>query len=268
MIIHPRAKINLGLNIVEKRPDGYHNLETVFYPINIHDTLEVEPSDQLNLHLSGVALEGDPNQNLVIRAWQLLQKDYDIPPVDIRLNKAIPSQAGLGGGSSDGAFMLRLLNNLFQLNISEEDLIQKAASLGADCPFFITDTPAYAEGIGEILSPLSLDLSQYHLLIIKPPVAVSTREAFANITPQQTEVKCRDIVKQDIRTWREQLTNDFEESIFPQYPRLKEIKQQLYQQGALYAAMSGSGSSLYGFFEEKPEVIDAWKDCFYFCSRS
>lgn len=268
MIIHPRAKINLGLNIVEKRPDGYHNLETVFYPINIHDTLEVEPSDQLNLHLSGVALEGDPNQNLVVRAWQLFKKDYDIPPVSIRLNKAIPSQAGLGGGSSDGAFMLRLLNKMFQLEISDDELRMKAASLGADCPFFITDTPAYAEGIGEILSPISLDLSQYHLLIIKPPVAVSTREAFANITPQQTEVKCRDIVKQDIRTWREQLTNDFEDSIFPQYPRLKEIKQQLYQQGALYAAMSGSGSSLFGFFEEKPVVIDAWKDCFYFCSRS
>ncbi|MBR0524736.1 MAG: 4-(cytidine 5'-diphospho)-2-C-methyl-D-erythritol kinase, partial [Prevotella sp.] len=156
MIIHPRAKINLGLNIVEKRPDGYHNLETVFYPINIHDTLEVEPSDQLNLHLSGVALEGDPNQNLVVRAWQLLKKDYDIPPVSIRLNKAIPSQAGLGGGSSDGAFMLRLLNKMFQLGISDKELRMKAASLGADCPFFITDTPAYAEGIGEILSPLSL----------------------------------------------------------------------------------------------------------------
>ena len=155
MIIHPRAKINLGLNIVEKRPDGYHNLETVFHPINIHDTLEVEPSDQLNLHLSGVALEGDPNQNLVVRAWQLLKKDYDIPPVSIRLNKVIPSQAGLGGGSSDGAFMLRLLNKMFQLEISDEELRMKAASLGADCPFFITDTPAYAEGIGEILSPLS-----------------------------------------------------------------------------------------------------------------
>ena len=268
MIIYPRAKINLGLNIVEKRPDGYHNLETVFYPINIHDTLEVEPSDQLNLHLSGVALEGDPNQNLVVRAWQLLKKDYDIPPVSIRLNKAIPSQAGLGGGSSDGAYMLRLLNKMFQLEISDEELRMKAASLGADCPFFITDTPAYAEGIGEILSPISLDLSQYHLLIIKPPVAVSTREAFAHITPHHTGIKCKDIVKQDIRTWREQLTNDFEDSIFPQYPRLKEIKRQLYQQGALYAAMSGSGSSLYGFFEEKPEVIDAWKDCFYFCSRS
>lgn len=268
MIIYPRAKINLGLNIVEKRPDGYHNLETVFYPIDIHDTLEVVPSNQLNLHLSGAPLEGDPNKNLVIRAWQLLQKDYGIPPVDIRLNKAIPSQAGLGGGSSDGAFMLRLLNDLFQLNIPLEELIQKAASLGADCPFFITDSPAYAEGIGEKLSPISLDLSQYHLLIIKPPVAVSTREAFANIIPQQTEVKCRDIVKQDIRTWREQLMNDFEDSIFPQYPRLKEIKQQLYQQGALYAAMSGSGSSLYGFFEEKPEVIDAWNDCLYYCSRS
>lgn len=267
MIIYPRAKINLGLNIVEKRPDGYHNLETVFYPIDIHDTLEVEPSEKLHLQLTGAPLEGDPNKNLVIRAWQLLHQDYDIPPVSIRLHKTIPSQAGLGGGSSDGAYMLRLLNEMFQLGITDEDLRRKAASLGADCPFFITDTPAYAEGIGEILSPISLDLSQYYLLIIKPPVAVSTREAFAHITPHLTAIKCCDIVKQDIHTWHEQLINDFENSIFPQYPRLKEIKQQLYQQGALYAAMSGSGSSLYGFFEEKPEVIDAWKDCFCYCSR-
>lgn len=262
MIIYPRAKLNLGLNIVEKRSDGYHNLETVFYPINIHDTLEVEPSDSLRLQLYGVPLEGDVNENLVLKAWRLLNNDHPLPPVNIHLHKAIPSQAGMGGGSSDGAFMLRLLNELFQLNLSNEELIKKATLLGADCPFFITDNPAYAEGIGEKLTPISLDLSLYHLLIVKPPIAVSTREAFAHITPRATEIKCREIVQQDIRTWRELLKNDFEDSIFPQYPRLKEIKEQLYQQGALYAAMSGSGSSLYGFFEKAPKLIDAWNDCY------
>lgn len=261
MIIYPRAKLNLGLNIVGKRNDGYHNLETVFYPINIHDTLEVEPSDTLRLELLGIPLEGNSNDNLVIKAWQLLRKDHSLPPVSIRLHKAIPSQAGMGGGSSDGAFMLRLLNEQFQLGLTDEELIQKAALLGADCPFFITDNPAYAEGIGERLTPISLDLSSYHLLIVKPPIAVSTREAFAHITPHPTAIKCRDIVQQDIRSWREQLKNDFEDSIFPQYPRLKMIKQQLYQQGALYAAMSGSGSSLYGFFEKAPKILDAWSDC-------
>ncbi len=262
MIIFPRAKLNLGLNIVEKRSDGYHNLETVFYPIDIHDTLEVEPSDSLQLQLSGVPLEGEISKNLVVRAWQLLKNDYPVPPVNIRLHKEIPSQAGMGGGSSDGAFMLRLLNDLFHLDLSKDDLRQKATLLGADCPFFITDHPAYAEGIGEQLIPITLDLNHYHLLIVKPPVAVSTREAFAHIKPRQTEIKCRDIVQQDIRTWRGLLKNDFEDSIFPQYPRLKEIKQQIYKQGALYAAMTGSGSSLYGFFEQPPVILDAWSDCY------
>lgn len=262
MIIYPRAKLNLGLNIVEKREDGYHNLETVFYPIDIHDTLEVVESDHLSLSLSGVPLEGDTNNNLVVRAWLLLQKGHPLPPVDIRLYKAIPSQAGLGGGSSDGAFMLRLLNEMFQLNISQEELCEKAAMLGADCPIFILDAPAYAEGIGEQLTPIDLDLSRYHLLIVKPPIAVSTREAFAHIIPRPTTIKCREIVQQDICTWRDALRNDFEDSIFPQYPRLRRIKEQLYHHGALYAAMSGSGSSLYGFFEEDPVILDEWKDCY------
>ena len=276
MITFPIAKINLGLNVVEKRPDGYHNLETVFYPVNIQDALEVYEMDEAfpspydcDLKVSNIHIEGDEQRNLVVRAYQLLKQDFPtLPRLHAHLYKGIPTQAGMGGSSSDCGYMITLINKMFHLGLSEAQMISYAARLGADCAFFIQSLPAYAEGIGEKLSPISLDLSQYHLLIIKPPVAVSTREAFANIIPQQTEVKCRDIVKQDIRTWREQLTNDFEDSIFPQYPRLKEIKRQLYQQGALYAAMSGSGSSLFGFFEEKPEMIDAWKDCFYFCSRS
>jgi 4-diphosphocytidyl-2-C-methyl-D-erythritol kinase len=250
------AKINLGLNIVERRPDGYHNLETVFYPVPLTDSLEVTVSDSgdgCTTMLTGIAVEGDPQQNLVTRAYRLLKEEYPwLPPVEARLHKAIPTQAGMGGGSSDGAAMLVMLNRLFALELSEQQLIDRAARLGADCPFFVTARPAYAEGIGERLMPIDLDLDGWWLCVVRPPIPVSTREAFANIRPQRPLRNCRDVVMQPVETWRNTLVNDFEASVFIQYPAIGALKSRLYDMGAVYAAMSGSGSAVFGLFREPP----------------
>jgi 4-diphosphocytidyl-2-C-methyl-D-erythritol kinase len=268
MNIRPCAKINLGLNIVEKRADGYHNLETVFYPVPLYDEITIEESTESAastclLTLSGQQIEGDPEKNLVVRAYRLLEHRYSLPPIHIHLTKSIPMQAGMGGGSADGTYTLRLLNEMFSLGISNADMERYAATLGADCAFFVKATPSYAKGIGEQLSPIDLSLKDYYLAIVKPPIAVSTREAFSLIKPQRPEKNCRNIVSQPIETWREELRNDFEESIFPQYPRIGEIKEQLYHQGALYAAMSGSGSALFALFREQPDHLSTlFPDCF------
>ena len=268
MNIRPCAKINLGLNIVEKRADGYHNLETVFYPVPLYDEITIEESTESAastclLTLSGQQIEGDPEKNLVVRAYRLLEHRYSLPPIHIHLTKSIPMQAGMGGGSADGTYTLRLLNEMFSLGISNADMERYAATLGADCAFFVKATPSYAEGIGEQLSPIALSLKDYYLAIVKPPIAVPTREAFSLIKPQRPEKNCRNIVSQPIDTWRTELRNDFEESIFPQYPRIGEIKEQLYHQGALYAAMSGSGSALFALFREQPADLAAlFPDCF------
>lgn len=246
MKTYPCAKINLGLNIVSRRDDGYHNLQTIFYPIPIHDEITILPAPATTFKVDNSLLQQeDAEHNLVMRAYRLLQRHYQLPPVAITLSKHIPMQAGMGGGSSDAAYTLTLLNSLFQLQLAPQQLVAFAATLGADCPFFIQSQPAYAEGIGEQLTPVSVDLSPYHLVIVKPPVAVSTRDAFALITPQQPPKSCRDIVGQPVTTWRHELTNDFERSIFTLHPQLAHIKDTLYRQGALYAAMSGSGSALF-----------------------
>ena len=259
----PIAKINLGLNIVERRPDGYHNLETVFYPVPLYDTLEVQPMDDGNasaydcdLEVTGVELEGDVQRNLVVRAYQLLKQEFpQLPRLSVRLHKAIPAQAGMGGGSSDGAAMLRLLNEEFGLGLSDEQLIERAAHLGADCPFFIIGRPAYAEGIGERLQPIDLNLSGWHMAIVKPPVPVSTKEAFALVKPQRPAVNCREVVSQPVSTWRGLLVNDFEQSVFAQYPVIGQVKERLYDLGATYAAMSGSGSALFALFCQPVENL-------------
>ena len=252
MICHPNAKINLGLNVTERRPDGYHNLETIFYPIHLQDALEVtrrENNDApYTLHVKGTAIEGKPEDNLVIRAYELLKKDHDIPPVDIHLFKHIPTGAGLGGGSSDAAFMLKLLNEHYNLQLSDNQLEDYAATLGADCAFFIKNTPTYAEGIGNIFSPIELSLKGYRIMIVKPDVFVSTREAFANIRPHRPEYPVREVIRRPVAEWKDTLINDFEASVFPQYPVIGEIKEELYHQGAIYASMSGSGSSVFGLF--------------------
>lgn len=255
MITFPNAKINLGLNIVEKRPDGYHNLETIFYPVPVEDALEVnilnEGNEKFRLHQAGLEIEGEAENNLVVKAYKLLDAEFNLPPVDIHLFKHIPSGAGLGGGSSDAAYMLKLLNEKFNLELTNETLEEYAARLGADCAFFIRNTPTYAEGIGNIFSPISLSLKGYQIVLVKPDIFVSTREAFAQIKPHRQIVPLKEVIKYPMGEWRELMVNDFEESVFPQFPGIKKIKEKLYRQGAIYAAMTGSGSSVFGLF--KPE---------------
>ena len=266
MIVFPCAKINLGLNIVSKREDGYHNLETVFYPIPLYDALEIKymdekfPSDTAcDLKVTGNVVDCDEQKNLVVKAYHILAADYQLPRIHTHLYKHIPSQAGLGGGSSDAAFMIRLLDERFRLNIGNPEMERYAARLGADCAFFIEAEPAYAEGIGDVLMPADGpdgNLQGYYLCVVKPDVAVSTKEAYSAITPKKPAKSCRDIVRQPIETWKEELVNDFEEPIFKMHPELAAIKLKLYDQGAAYASMSGSGSALYGIFKEEPKEIE------------
>ena len=266
MITHPIAKINLGLNVVEKRPDGYHNLETVFYPIQIHDALEVfemapdfPSAVDCDLKVTNLHIEGDEQRNLVVKAYNLLKQDFpQLPRVHAHLYKGIPTQAGLGGGSSDCGFMLTLLNRQFQLGLTDEQLIGYAARLGADCAFFVLNRPCYAEGIGEKMQPIGLDLSGWYLAIVRPDIPVSTKEAFSLITPRHPEKNCHNTVLQPVETWRGNLTNDFEKSVFTLYPEIGRIKQRLYDLGAAYAAMSGSGSSLFGLFRT-PVALDEFE---------
>ena len=261
MLTFPNAKINLGLNITEKRPDGYHNLETIFYPIPIEDALEVnilnEGGGKFCLHQAGLEIEGEVESNLVVRAYKLLDAQFNLPPVDIHLFKHIPSGAGLGGGSADAAFMLKLLNDKFELRLSDDTLEEYAARLGADCAFFIRNCPVYAEGIGNIFSPLSLSLKGYRIWLVKPDIFVSTRDAFAKIKPHHPKMSLKEIALLPVEEWNESMVNDFEESVFSKFPAIREIKAEMYRQGAVYASMSGSGSSVYGLFKEDavlPEV--------------
>lgn len=268
MITFPNAKINLGLYITEKRPDGYHNLETIFYPVPIEDALEihVQNDSQLStsnsqltkysLHQAGLEITGNAEENLVVKAYLLLDKEFNLPPIDIHLYKHIPSGAGLGGGSSDAAFMLKLLNERFELKLTDKNLEEYAAVLGADCAFFIKNTPTYAEGIGNIFSPLSLSLKDYQILLVKPDIFVSTKEAFSLIKPHKREYSLKEIITRPVSEWKERMVNDFEASVFPQYPVIGEIKEKLYQNGAVYAAMSGSGSSVFGLFAPDATMPD------------
>ncbi len=257
MITFPNAKINLGLNITEKRPDGYHNLETIFYPIPLEDALEACPRKEgpgcYSLSQSGLSIEGDAENNLVVKAYKLLDETYHLPPVDIYLHKHIPSGAGLGGGSADAAFMLKLLNRMYRLNLTDDQLEAYAARLGADCAFFVRNQPTYAEGIGNIFSPVELSLAGWQLLLVKPNIFVSTRDAFARIRPRHPERNLRDLINQPVESWKDYMINDFEESVFPQFPAIGDIKTELYRLGAVYASMSGSGSSVYGLFA--PDVV-------------
>lgn len=266
MITFPCAKINLGLNIVSKRPDGYHNLETVFYPIPLTDALEIKYMDEkfpsespCDLKITGNDIDCNEEDNLVIKAYQLLAADFQLPRVHAHLVKRIPTQAGLGGGSSDAAYMIRLLDERFRLNIGIPEMERYAAKLGADCAFFITADPSYAEGIGDVLMPADVPgagLGGYYLAVVKPSVAVSTRDAYAAIVPKTPSKCCRDIVRQPIETWKDELVNDFEAPIFAMHPELAAIKQSLYDAGAVYAAMSGSGSALFGIFREQPTGLE------------
>ena len=275
MITFPVAKINLGLNVVEKRPDGYHNLQTVFYPVPIKDALEVQVMDEAfpsnydcDLKVTNIAIDGDEQRNLVVRAYQLLKQDFpNLPRLHAHLWKGIPTQAGMGGGSSDCAYMLLLLNQKFHLGLTDEQLIQYAAKLGADCAFFILSCPCYAEGIGEKLQPIDVSLSGYYIAVVRPDIPVPTKEAFSRIRPHYPEINCREAVMQPVETWRKTLVNDFEESVFALHPEIGNIKQKLYDMGATYAAMSGSGSALFGLFKKQPDALcQAFPNMFVFSS--
>lgn len=264
MISFPPCKINLGLNVISKRSDGYHNLETCFYPISLTDALEILPSEIISFEISGNPVPGNSSDNLCLKAYYLLEKDFKLPPVRIHLHKVIPAGAGLGGGSSDGAHTLHMLNQVFGLKISTEKLKEYALQLGSDCPFFIEDKPMLGSGKGEVLTEISINLSGKFFVLVKPNVHVSTAEAYAGVMPMQHSISIKDILeKKPIEQWRNHLKNDFEESVFLKYPVINGIKQKLYQHGALYASMSGSGSAVYGIFEKYVELKERFSELIY-----
>lgn len=246
MITFPNAKINLGLHVLRKREDGFHEIETVFYPIDMHDSLEIRPAVETTLNFSGPELSG--GENIVMKAYRLLEQEYGIPPVEIHLLKHIPAGAGLGGGSSDAAHALIMLDEMFSLDISPAELEKLAAELGSDCSFFIRNKPAIASGRGELLEDIELDLSGYEIKVITPDIHISTPEAYGMVTPTDMRPSLREIIQNPIHDWKEVLVNDFEKPIFAKYPEIREIKKSLYDQGAAYASMSGSGSAVYGIF--------------------
>lgn len=251
MIVFPNCKINLGLHITRKRPDGFHDLETIFYPLMVKDALEAITAGALRFNSSGITIPGEPGSNLCLQAWQLLSADFpDLPPVDIHLHKNIPIGAGLGGGSADAAFMLRLLNDKFKLELTDGQLLAYAAQLGSDCPFFVLNKPCYATGRGEILTPCPVDLSGYRLLLVHPGIHVNTGRAFGEITPKEPVRSLTDIIALPVEYWKGVLTNDFEEPVCAAHPVIADIKEKMYALGAVYASMSGSGSAVFGLFRK------------------
>ena len=272
MITYPNAKINIGLNITERRPDGYHNIESVFYPINLQDAVEIktiegeEPQGGYKLKVSGTILDGTPDDNLVVKAYQLLRKDFNFPAQKIHLYKHIPVGAGLGGGSSDAAAIIKMLNEKFALGLTSEQMQNYAVQIGADCPFFINNTPVFATGIGNIFTPIEFSLHGKTIILVKPDIFVSTRDAYALVKPSPATIPLTEAIKQPISEWKQFITNDFEKSVFAKYPEIAAIKDKLYDMGALYASMSGSGSAVYGIFDSPIEYAD---EIFsgYFCRQ-
>jgi 4-diphosphocytidyl-2-C-methyl-D-erythritol kinase len=255
MITFPNAKINLGLHITEKRSDGFHNLETVFFPVGWSDMLEFVESGEIHFTTSGIDIVGEPESNLVMKAYRILKNDFDLPNLSIHLHKQIPLGAGLGGGSSDGAFMLQMLNKTYNLRLSQEQLLSYAAVLGSDCPFFILNKPVYATGRGEIMTPIDVRLNDMFILLIKPPIEVSTAKAFQLVTPKKSGITLPELLSFSVQEWKEKVINQFESSVFQLYPEIEAIRQQLYDRGAVYASMSGSGSCVFGLFKESPDNI-------------
>ena len=267
MISFPNCKINLGLHIVNKRADGFHNLETIFYPIPLNDAVEIITSSSTNevtYTSSGNTIDGAADDNLCIKAYHLLKKDFpNLPNIKLHLHKVIPTGAGLGGGSADAAFALKLINDKYQLNLSTSKLLNYALQLGSDCPFFIINKPCFASGRGEVLEELELDLSAFKFVLINPNIHVNTGWAFGELAKGSDVSKLSDhykkpikeIIQQPITTWRENLSNDFEKVVFEKHPTIKNIKEELYKQGAIYAAMSGSGSTVFGIFNKETDLL-------------
>ncbi len=264
MLAFPNAKINLGLYITEKRPDGFHNLESCFYPIGCTDVLEVIESETVQFTSSGIDIPGEGSSNLCMKAYRTLKDVFDLPPVHIHLHKVIPIGAGLGGGSADAAFTLKILNEKFDLKLSESQLEDYLRPLGSDCAFFVKNQPRYCYGKGDLFEDIHMMLSGYFLVLVYPGIHISTVEAYAGIRPKRPTVSLKDTLSQPIQAWKESLHNDFEDSLFVKYPTLPAIKEKLYEQGAVYASMSGSGSTIYGLFE-KEIPLEGLFPAFYTC---
>ncbi len=249
MIVYPNAKINLGLNITLKREDGYHEISSVFYPVrDLFDILEIIPSNEFKFSTSGNLITGE--KNICIKAYELFKNDFEIGNVEIHLHKKIPIGAGLGGGSSDGAFTLKVLNKIFNLGLTVSQLESYALQLGADCPFFIDNNPKYVTGIGEKMIPINLDFSRYRFKFVFPDLHISTAKAYSEVIPKKSEINLFNLIQQPIEKWKLTIKNDFELSTFLKYPRLEKIKEKLYHDGAIYASMTGSGCVLFGVFNE------------------
>lgn len=268
MIVRPNAKINIGLNIVSKRADGFHNLETLMVPLGMTDELKLTENKHIGakkfeLIIDGLAIDGALDSNLVSRAYYLLNADFNLPPVKASLRKQVPMGAGLGGGSADCAFMVTALNKMFDLKLSVQDMQRYASMLGSDCAFFVQNKPAYATGRGEILNPVKIDLSNYTIVVVKPDVHVNTSQAYGLLVPQAPKYPIMDLLSKSPEEWNGKMVNDFEKPIFGMYPVLSKIKDALYRQGAAYASMTGSGSAIYGLFRNAPDAGSLkFDDCF------
>ncbi len=262
MISFPNAKVNLGLHVMAKRNDGFHELETVLFPVKWADALEIVPGNEsdFNLTIKGADL-GDPKQNLCYKAYSLLKNDHHLPNINCYLHKVIPHGAGMGGGSSDAAAMLLMLNDIFKLRLSKEDLAVYALKLGSDCPFFIYNRPFLATGRGEVFAEVNVKLDKYFIAIVKPPVSISTKEAYSFVKPKQPDIPLDAVIKLPVDQWKYALVNDFEKNIFEKYPAVASVKTQLYENGAVYASMSGSGSSVFGIFRKATDLASLFPDC-------
>ncbi len=268
MLVFPNTKINIGLNITEKRTDGFHNLETVFYPISLSDVLEfIETKKKTTFTNTGIHIDVPADKNLVLKAYNLLKTEHSLAELNIHLHKIVPLGAGLGGGSADASFMLTTLNEYFKLDISEKELIDYSQKLGSDCPFFIKNKPVFAEGTGNDFTEVELDLSSYYILLVKPDIHISTKDAFSNIKPVKPKHSLTELIKQPIKEWKNIIVNDFERNIFKLYPEIKAIKEKIYNMGAIYAQMSGSGATVYGIFKDEPILIESLKQHFNYLQK-
>lgn len=262
MVAFPNIKINIGLNVVQKRADGFHNIESIFYPVPFCDILEILTSKTLKFTSSGIEIPGDPDHNLCLKAYYLLEEDFDLPPVYIHLHKIVPIGAGLGGGSSDAAFTLTMLNEKFELGLNHHALEGYAQQLGSDCAFFIENKPKYCYHKGDEFTDTNLDLSDYKIVIVYPNIHISTPEAYAGIKPSTPDLNVKSLISRPFEDWKELLVNDFEKTVCNKYPIISEIKEEMYNRGAAYASMSGSGSAVYGLFKETPD-LDLFKNKYF-----
>ena len=260
MLVFPNAKINIGLHIVEKRPDGFHNIESCFYPVGWKDALEITETDHFSIEFDGIVIPGDQSDNICVKAYELVSKEYQLPPVKIHLLKAIPIGAGLGGGSADAAFTIKALNDLFKLGISFEKQLSYARRLGSDCAFFILNRPAYCFGKGDQFESIDVGLREKWIVLVNPGIHISTIEAYAGVAPKPGESDLRNLLKLPVNEWKGKVKNDFEATLFAKYPLLEKIKEELYEQGASYASMSGSGSTIFGIFDKEKDLTRVFEE--------